>query len=292
MNSSKLKAKARKNLKKNLYPFTIATTIFIALILFCSLIGFIVQKDWLASLLMIVVEGLFMMGLIRMANKTADNKTVTINDFSSRTELFFKYIGLYLIIFFIIFVLFLLLTIAFKSLVAIMFYHGEISMALSIFMIALGLLLVVAILLVTLYIGISFSQVLFILDEEPKLSIREILGRSFDLTEGYAVDYFSLLLSFIGWFILGILTLGILFIWIAPYMMVTMACFYQQLKKDYQKYIGKQKVEKIINDADALEATITEKIEEVKETTTKKTAKPKTSKAKPKTSKTKSKKTK
>ena len=48
---------------------------------------------------------------------------------------------------------------------------------------------------------------------------------------GYKMDYFMLVLSFFGWLLLGIFTLGILYIWLVPYMNVTFILYYEELKK-------------------------------------------------------------
>ena len=47
---------------------------------------------------------------------------------------------------------------------------------------------------------------------------------------GYKWNYFLLALIFIGWGILSIFTLGIGLLWLIPYIQVTMAKFYDELK--------------------------------------------------------------
>ena len=42
--------------------------------------------------------------------------------------------------------------------------------------------------------------------------------------------FFVMYLSFIGWFFVGILTIGIGLFWIAPYIYTTMAAFYEDIK--------------------------------------------------------------
>ncbi len=67
--------------------------------------------------------------------------------------------------------------------------------------------------------GIAYSLVPLILaDEKYKdLGYMDVLKKSEELMNGHKMDYFVLGLSFIGWHLLAILTLGILEIWIAPY---------------------------------------------------------------------------
>ena len=67
--------------------------------------------------------------------------------------------------------------------------------------------------------AISYSLVNIILSDEKykDLSYMDVLKKSETLMNGHKMDFFVLQLSFIGWHLLAILTLGILEIWIAPY---------------------------------------------------------------------------
>lgn len=60
-------------------------------------------------------------------------------------------------------------------------------------------------------------------------SPRECLKESQDLMYGHKLDLFTLDLSFLGWIMASILTLGIGFIWLSPYTEVSQAVFYQNL---------------------------------------------------------------
>lgn len=55
------------------------------------------------------------------------------------------------------------------------------------------------------------------------------------MMKGYKGQLFWLHLTFIGWFVLGILTFGLLFVlYINPYLHSVTARFYQEVKKNYQ----------------------------------------------------------
>ena len=56
--------------------------------------------------------------------------------------------------------------------------------------------------------------------------------KSEDLMKGHRLEFFYLQLSFIGWAILAVLTFGIGFIFLEPYMEVTNAKFYDNLAKN------------------------------------------------------------
>ncbi|MBQ7571185.1 MAG: DUF975 family protein, partial [Bacteroidaceae bacterium] len=53
---------------------------------------------------------------------------------------------------------------------------------------------------------------------------------SMRLMKGHKMDYFLLQLSFLGWYILVFLTLGIGALWLAPYVNAATAHFYESLK--------------------------------------------------------------
>ena len=78
--------------------------------------------------------------------------------------------------------------------------------------------------------GYSYSMAMYILAENKGKSARECIEESKKMTDGHKMELFVLSLSFIGWMILGSLTLGIAYIWIAPYMQVTFTNAYLSLK--------------------------------------------------------------
>ena len=79
--------------------------------------------------------------------------------------------------------------------------------------------------------AISYSQTFYILSEKKGLKAKDAMGMSKQMMYGYKWKYFILGLRFFGWLILSILTLGIGFIWLIPYVQITMAHFYLELKK-------------------------------------------------------------
>ena len=72
----------------------------------------------------------------------------------------------------------------------------------------------------------AYSQAMYILDLNKGKSARECLRESEQLMKGHKWDYFRLQLSFIGWWLLVVITLGIASIWVIPYYNATMATFF------------------------------------------------------------------
>ena len=77
--------------------------------------------------------------------------------------------------------------------------------------------------------ALSYSQAMYIIAENPEIGALEAINRSKAMMEGHKMELFKLMLSFIGWIILGMFTFGILYIWLMPYMNTTMALFYKNL---------------------------------------------------------------
>ena len=78
----------------------------------------------------------------------------------------------------------------------------------------------------------SYSMTFYILADDPNISAVDALNKSKSMMDGHKMDLFLMSLSFIGWAFLCILTLGIGFLWLFPYMNVSIAKFYQDIKGD------------------------------------------------------------
>ena len=78
--------------------------------------------------------------------------------------------------------------------------------------------------------SISYSQAMYILAENPGMGAREAITKSKQMMHGHKMEFFILVLSFIGWEILGAFTFGILYIWLIPYMSATFTNFYNSIK--------------------------------------------------------------
>lgn len=80
--------------------------------------------------------------------------------------------------------------------------------------------------------GVSYSQTLFIMADEPNIGPMEAIDKSKAMMDGYKMKYFTLSLRIFGLGLLCILTLGIGFFFLMPYVEVLLAAFYSDLKGD------------------------------------------------------------
>nr|MBQ8253139.1 DUF975 family protein [Lachnospiraceae bacterium] len=80
-------------------------------------------------------------------------------------------------------------------------------------------------------IQLDYSQVLYLVLDYPDESAAELLAHSKRLMKGHRGSYFYLLVSFLGIFMLGLMTFGLGMLWIYPYFTATKTCYYLELIK-------------------------------------------------------------
>jgi uncharacterized membrane protein len=80
--------------------------------------------------------------------------------------------------------------------------------------------------------SLRYSQLEYIMADNPDLSCKEAMQECKALMKGRIDEYFALLVSFIGWFLLSILTLGILFIYVAPYFELSLTQYYLKIRAE------------------------------------------------------------
>lgn len=81
--------------------------------------------------------------------------------------------------------------------------------------------------------GLAYSMYPYVLRDEPDLSVWQTLKKSEAIMKGYKGKLFLMYLSFVGWFILGAFTFGILYIWLTPYVMTSTVRFYDDVRRAY-----------------------------------------------------------
>ena len=107
------------------------------------------------------------------------------------------------------------------------YYHDFVKvMGVTILMGLIVMLGYICFIIPGIILTLSYSLVPIILIKKPELGIVETLKYSREKMQGHKLDAFVLGLSFIGWAILGTLTVGILYILLFPYMQLTFTKFY------------------------------------------------------------------
>lgn len=75
----------------------------------------------------------------------------------------------------------------------------------------------------------SYSMTFYIMSDDPQISANDARKKSMEMMRGNKWRLFCLQFSFIGWWLLSLLTLSILALWVAPYSQAATAAFYQSL---------------------------------------------------------------
>lgn len=82
--------------------------------------------------------------------------------------------------------------------------------------------------------GYSYAMTMYIMRDNPEMKYNAAIERSMAMMRGHKFDLFYLQLTFIGWGLLSLLTLGIGFLWLGPYVQTATAHFYEDVKNEYQ----------------------------------------------------------
>ena len=148
----------------------------------------------ISSILNLLVSAFLALGSVSFFLKVSRNEKVTYKELFSKTNLWLLYIG-----------------VAFMT---------------ALFIGLWSLLLIIPGIIATY----KYSMVQYIMIDNPELGVMGAIRRSKEMMDGHKLDFFVLQLSFIGWLLLGALTLGIVMFYVTPYMNVTYANFYNSIK--------------------------------------------------------------
>ncbi len=125
--------------------------------------------------------------------------------------------------------------VVFVSMFIVMFVVGGAIASFIFTDITWGLGAIIGILVICLFIialtifDLALALTPYIIIEHEHLSTIEAMSLSIKMMKGNKWRYFVIQLSFIGWAILAIITLGIGYLWLIPYVSLTQANFYRDL---------------------------------------------------------------
>lgn len=80
--------------------------------------------------------------------------------------------------------------------------------------------------------GYSYALTPYLLKDHPELKFNAAIEESMRLMSGNKMRLFILDLTYIGWFLLCIVTFGIAMLWVNPYWCTARAAFYEDLMSD------------------------------------------------------------
>ena len=79
-------------------------------------------------------------------------------------------------------------------------------------------------------IALMFSQIFYIMADDPETGVIDAFKKSVSLMKNKKLQYLGLILKYVLFFILGVFTLGIWWLWLIPQAYVSFAIFYKELK--------------------------------------------------------------
>lgn len=85
-----------------------------------------------------------------------------------------------------------------------------------------------------IYKAFAYAMTLLIL-QDPEFSHLngiQAISKSREIMNGHKLEYFDLLISFVGWYLLVVITAGLGILYVGPYVQQAKAEFYMELKKE------------------------------------------------------------
>ena len=105
------------------------------------------------------------------------------------------------------------------------------SLLISVYVFLWSLLLIIP----GIIMSYAYSMTCYIMQENPGMSMGLAIAKSRRMMKGHKWELFLLDLSFTGWMLLSILTLGLALFYVWPYYQAARAAFYYEIKKGAQK---------------------------------------------------------
>ena len=228
---NELKTIARENLRGNLFGFIQAFVICNLIVTLVEMpFSFIVDKDTLSPQNMIYIAAIILI--------TIASVVLTVGQYclhlrvARKEKVYFKELyyplmhdaNRLIVTETILFLLELLAALPAFAALAIVYYFDDYTMLLF------ALILSIIGCILTLLVSVTFKMVYFVLIDAEELSVKNAFKQTLALIKGHKTRFLYLQLSFIGSYLLVLLTLGIAMLWVQPYIMHTTTLFYLDIK--------------------------------------------------------------
>ena len=170
---------------------------------------------YIAEFLIAILSGVLQIGLFRIHLSIARKKECNVSDvfccFKSRTD---RYILGYLLVF----------AFSLIGMLPALYVYFFCDLTLAKLPLIIGLLLLSLVL--SVFINIALALVFFVMLDNEDMSIVQCFKKAVGLMKGNKGRLFYIYLSFIGMWLLVVLSLGIGYLWVEPYMIQTYTMFY------------------------------------------------------------------
>ena len=190
--NSTLAQMARESLSGKWGLAVLATLVYLIVITGVQLLN---EIDSFLAIVSIIIAGPMALGYTSFSLNISRNKEAMVEDVFSGFQNFGTSLGAYLLMLIFIFLWSLLLIIP-----------GIIA-------------------------ALSYSMTFYILADDPSIKPMDAIDKSKAMMQGNKWKYFLLNIRFIGWAILCLFTFGIGFLWLIPYIQISVAKFYDDIKQ-------------------------------------------------------------
>lgn len=231
MNRKELKELSKSQLKGN---WKVPVLAMLAYSIVMYLVSYLNDSEsslvsLIGLILVLVIESWFFVAYPRLSLNLRENESVDFSDLSVSNKTFFKSLGFSVLVGIILIIVYMILMVTFVGGFTISVLNANDLFEAIAPMVIAGIILW----LISIVIQLAISMVPFILADKEEVGVFKSISLSIKMMKGHKWRLFIIWLSFIGWAILSILTLGIGFLWLSPYFTLTMANFYKEIEKEY-----------------------------------------------------------
>ncbi len=184
---------------------------------------------YLGAIVVLLIAGPMLFGFNRFFIQVARKESPDIGRLFDGFKFFGKSLGAYLlmVLFMILWSLLAVLPGIVAAIAIPAMQHSSANAILWIpILIAAGILCILPIIRASL----AYSQIFYILSDNPSTGAYEAMELSISMMDGLKWKFFCLGFRFIGWSLLCLLTCGIGFLWLYPYIMTSYAHFYEDIR--------------------------------------------------------------
>lgn len=221
MKRAEIKHKSKLDLK-NGYGYAILTMVLLNLVLFGSMtVGLFVGA--------ILVAGAVQCCYISYFNDVAKHKRESVDSTYRGFRQFARALSLYLwqLLYYLVP---LVVIVILSGIITVATSDPHINNGLSVPGLILTLVLSLAYAVYAIILSLRFYFSFYVLNDEVDLSARECIKKSMTLTKGKCLSLFVFKLSFIGWWLLVLITFGGMNLYVYPYYMTAKSNLYFDIK--------------------------------------------------------------
>lgn len=239
LSRQELKRISKLQLSGNWGVCAINMLIYMAVIILLSVLG--LPFEPLTSIVVLALSFFVTAGFTCMFLKITKDNKIKMGDIFVDGRIYLRSFGLYILETIAVYIYSFIITLigAFLS-IGVFVTSGLLSYvstndigAMTVISTFIAVFLIILVLMLPVYIIMLYiSQATFLICENhSSMGVFKSMGASLDMMKGNVLKLFVLNLSFIGWYILSIFTLGIGLLWLVPYVGVTNCNFYRELLK-------------------------------------------------------------